>query len=180
MQRSFANIFRLFASAIPLVAFGGLAPFPSPIPKTLSSFFPTPTKGTVVGVWEGLLLQGQQVVHVELNATDPSYLSLAFGHSGEEKIFVYVLDSLSIEKGKVILHFSSRSPPADSITMTLKGWANASEGVLEGTFLIGKNTFPFHMRKGTWTRDFDALSRKAEEAIQKERQKALPTPEVSP
>ena len=147
-------------------------------------------RSALVGTWEGITPYGNELVHIEITGDKDSFLAFIPNLAGSDfKHFVgggsgliYRLQSVSIEGRRVTLRFLPHYPNfPNEITISGKFYeGDITGGVIAGTMTrrnrLDKNqrrgTWNFALRKGNWTRNFDFLSKFAEEAVKKAKAEA--------
>jgi len=147
-----------------------------------------PEKSALVGVWEGITPSGNELVHIEIGNDKDSFLAFIPNLSGSDfKHFVggpecvYILKYASTEGHKITLHFVPAIPtfPNEIVIAGEYHEGDVTGGLIAGTMTRGHarhkggNTAKQNivLRKGAWTRNFDFLSKFAEEAIRQARQR---------
>jgi len=143
-------------------------------------------KSSLAGVWEAILPYGDVLIHIELGTDQESFLARVSYATGMNRTSIYSLHSYSIKENDIVLRFLQGHANGGSVMITGKVsfGETASSGVITGVIETG-NAFPLNgpvcpisivLKKGTWTREFDQLSKIAEDAVERAKaQTALET-----
>ena len=160
--------------------------FPLAVLATIS--LPDITKETFVGTWEAVMPTEESgiataVYRMEIAATGDSYLIAVFaGPDVPQAIqFACRLKTVEITKGDLTLHFRTLDPEADEIVFRGSGVSQGELGAIHGKFMTaaGKPLNLFNVEiwfhKGSWTRQFEDASKKAEKHIEELRHPQRPS-----
>lgn len=98
-------------------------------------FFSPLTESTLTGVWEAIVLDGNELVYVEIGKDKRSFLAEASSNAGRDFVFVYPLESYSIAGSEVTLHFVQPNPGGGAVTISGTGHATDMVG---GGLIMGR------------------------------------------
>jgi hypothetical protein len=130
--------------------------------------YPSLTRNTLTGVWEGLLGIGSSptVFHIDIAPEDGASYLIEF-HAGYTRGAVFRLQSCKVADGKVELIFSSRE--AGEWWIEGEGGAAEDRGIMNAR--IGKDSRQradagaVYLQKGAWTRGIGEASVLAAEQV---------------